>query len=291
MLNAPDPTETTQWMAAVFCPQCQTTFSPPSSVRIPSCPTCGRELPQADAQYNADDDDEFSLSSSVLPAEFAANLQPEDLLGRSLDLYSIRSLLGIGAMGWVYLAKHRRLQRSCALKILSPKRLAEDPQYVGRFLDEGRAAAALIHPNIVTVHAIGEANNFYFLEMEFVAGRSLRMLIDEEGPLSPERATAITLRIAQGLAAAHKAGILHRDLKPDNVLLTHQRVPKSSTSAWRGGACCRRRRGRPPGIRRHSGVYGAGDVPRASRQPGQRRVRPGRQFLPDVDRPVSVQWR
>jgi serine/threonine-protein kinase len=76
------------------------------------------------------------------------------------------------------------------------------------------------------VHAIGEAMGFYFLEMEFVAGRTLRSLIDEEGPLSAERATALALRIAEGLAVAHKSDILHRDLKPDNVLLTHQRVPK-----------------------------------------------------------------
>ncbi|MFO0916721.1 MAG: serine/threonine-protein kinase [Planctomycetaceae bacterium] len=113
-----------------------------------------------------------------------------------------------------------------AVKILSPRLISDDPQFVSRFLDEGRAAAALIHSNIVTVHAIGAANGLYFLEMEFVAGRSLRALIDETGPLSAERATALTLRIAEGLAAAHKTDTLHRDLKPDNVLLTHQQVPK-----------------------------------------------------------------
>jgi serine/threonine-protein kinase len=225
MVNAPDPTETTQWMAAIFCPQCQTTFLPPPEIRIPTCPSCGREVP-ASAVDPADDEDEFDLNCAVRPGEFNAEIQPEALLGRSLDLYEISSLLGMGAMGWVYLARHRRLHRSCALKILSPKRIREDPHFVNRFLDEGRAAAALVHSNIVTVHAIGEDSGFYFLEMEFVAGRSLRRLIEEEGPLSPERATAVTLRIAEGLAAAHKAGILHRDLKPDNVLLTHQRVPK-----------------------------------------------------------------
>jgi serine/threonine protein kinase len=174
----------------------------------------------------ADGEIDFSLETGGPTVIFDANVRPDDLLGRSLDVYSIRSLLGTGAMGWVYLARHRRLHRSCALKILSPRRLAEDPQFVDRFLNEGRAAAALNHPNIVTVHAIGEAMGFYFLEMEFVAGRTLRSLIDEEGPLSAERATALALRIAEGLAVAHKSDILHRDLKPDNVLLTHQRVPK-----------------------------------------------------------------
>ena len=103
---------------------------------------------------------------------------------------------------------------------------ASEPAYVARFLDEGRAAAALNHPNIVTVHAIGEERGYYFLEMEFVAGRSLRELVEDEGPQPPIRATALALRIAEGLAAAHTDGILHRDLKPDNVMLTHHGVPK-----------------------------------------------------------------
>lgn len=221
MAPAPDPTETTHWLAAVFCPQCQTTFRPLPQEDVPRCPACG--VPLGDGSTSA--------AEGFVPAEFSnenseSRIRPEHLLGKNLDVYSIRSLLGVGAMGWVYLAKHRRLHRSCALKILSPSRAAADPQFVARFLNEGRAAAALIHPNIVTVHAIGEENGFYFLEMEFVAGRTLRALVDEEGPLSAERATALALRIAEGLAAAHKADILHRDLKPDNVLLTHQRVPK-----------------------------------------------------------------
>jgi serine/threonine-protein kinase len=103
---------------------------------------------------------------------------------------------------------------------------ASDPAYVERFMNEGQAAAALNHPNIVTVHAIGEARKYHFLEMEFVAGRSLRGLVEDDGPQTATRATALTLRIAEGLAAAHSAGILHRDLKPDNVMLTHQGVPK-----------------------------------------------------------------
>ena len=129
-------------------------------------------------------------------------------------------------MGRVYLARHRDLRRKCALKILPPAMVMSDPAYVTRFMNEGQATAALNHPNIVTIHAIGEARGYYFIEMEFVAGRSLRELVEDEGPQSPVRATALALRIAEGLAAAHAAGILHRDLKPDNVMLTHQGVPK-----------------------------------------------------------------
>jgi serine/threonine-protein kinase len=83
-----------------------------------------------------------------------------------------------------------------------------------------------VHPNIVTIHSIGQAQNLYYLEMEFVPGRSLRQLVEDEGRLNATRATEIAARIAAGLAAAHRAGIVHRDLKPDNVLLTVTSVPK-----------------------------------------------------------------
>jgi serine/threonine-protein kinase len=147
------------------------------------------------------------------------------LVGRSLDVYDCEALLGRGGMGWVFLARHRDLQRACALKILAPRLLEHDNDYLGRFLNEARAAAALVHPNIVTTHAIGRQEEFHFLEMEFVPGRSLQQLIDA-APLSPVRATKVAAQIAAGLAAAHRTEILHRDLKPDNVLLTHHCIPK-----------------------------------------------------------------
>src|SRR5262249_20657788 len=134
--------------------------------------------------------------------------------------------LGRGGMGAVYLAWHRDLHRRCALKILLPERVAEDRDYISRFQDEGRATAALIHPNIVTIHAIGETRDLHYLEMEFVAGPTLQQLVRAEGKLNPIRGTALIAKIADGLSTAHRAGIIHRDLKPDNVLLTHQGVPK-----------------------------------------------------------------
>ena len=152
--------------------------------------------------------------------------EPDPLIGTDLDVYKITMLLGRGGMGKVYLAQHQDLHRFCALKILAPHLVNNDQDYVTRFQNEGRAAAALIHPNIVTVHAIGQARELHFLEMEFVAGRSLHNLIRSEGRLNPIRSTSLAARIAEGLAEAHRAGIIHRDLKPDNVLLTHQGVPK-----------------------------------------------------------------
>lgn len=150
----------------------------------------------------------------------------DPLLGSRLDIYEIDTLLGKGGMGRVYLAYHRDLQRPCALKILSPRLSVDDHDYIERFLNEGRAAASLVHPNIVTIHSIGQAQDLYYLEMEFVPGRSLRQLVEDEGRLNTIRATEIAARIAAGLAAAHRSGIVHRDLKPDNVLLTVTGVPK-----------------------------------------------------------------
>lgn len=147
------------------------------------------------------------------------------LLGGELDKYAIDVLLGRGGMGWVFLARHSQLQRNCALKILSPRLVASDPDFLDRFQTEGQAAASLNHPNIVTTHDIGECDGLHFLEMEFVPGRSLQQLL-RQGRLAPIRATSLTMGIAQGLAAAHRAGIIHRDLKPDNVLLTHAGIPK-----------------------------------------------------------------
>ena len=128
-------------------------------------------------------------------------------------------------MGWVFLARHTQLGRACALKILTPDLAERDPDFLERFQVEGQAAAAIVHPNIVTIHAIGEAEGLHFLEMEFVPGRSLQSAL-RDGPLPLIRAMALTLGIAHGLAMAHRNNIVHRDLKPDNVLLTHEGMPK-----------------------------------------------------------------
>ena len=129
-------------------------------------------------------------------------------------------------MGVVYLARNTSLQRLCALKLLSPRRIQTDIDYVARFENEGRAAAALVHANIVTTHAIGHADDYHFLEMEYVAGNALQHEIDTLGAIGPIRSTAMAVGIASGLAMAHRLGIIHRDLKPDNVLVTPGGIPK-----------------------------------------------------------------
>jgi eukaryotic-like serine/threonine-protein kinase len=209
----------------VYCTGCNERFRPAAAG---VCPRCGAALGQAvdpalestlllrDAAGQACD----STADRESEAEF------DQLVGRRLDVYDCHTLLGRGGMGRVYLARHLDLHRQCALKILSPRAAARDIDYVQRFQLEGRAAAALVHPNIITIHAIGQTDGFHHLEMEFVAGPSLQQLVREEGRLTPLRATALTTRVAEGLAAAHRQGIVHRDLKPDNILLTHQGVPR-----------------------------------------------------------------
>lgn len=189
------------------CPRCGMAASPPDNV---TCPT---------VVFDTDDQ-----SGEISPGE-KRDQHLDELVGTDFERYHIETKLGQGGMGTVFLARHRELGRSCALKILSPSLLARDAEYLHRFRTEGRNAAALVHPNIVTVHDIGEHLGTHFLEMEFVPGRSLQRIVEEQ-PLMPLRGASLALGIANGLAAAHRSGIIHRDLKPDNVMLTHNGIPK-----------------------------------------------------------------
>lgn len=138
--------------------------------------------------------------------------------GTSIGPYEIRGLLGSGGMGDVHLAHDTRLGRDVAIKVLPPA-FADDKDRLRRFEQEARAASALNHPAIVTVHDIGSSNAQPFLCMELVRGETLRRLI-EQGPLPIRRVLTIGSQVADGLAKAHEAGIVHRDLKPENVMVT-----------------------------------------------------------------------
>ncbi|MGH7199817.1 MAG: serine/threonine-protein kinase, partial [Planctomycetaceae bacterium] len=210
----------------VYCPGCNGRYVCPAEQAV--CPQCHGPADSvvrgslAETMLMKTQVDPFSATAPFLP-------QPDNfdgIIGDSLHVYDFQSLLGCGAMGRVYLATHRDLDRRCALKILSPRVTETEVDYVERFRQEGRAAAALVHPNVVTIHAIGTERGFHFLEMEFVPGRSLQRTLDHEGRLPPVRATVLATGIAEGLSAAHQAHIIHRDLKPDNVLITMQGVPK-----------------------------------------------------------------
>jgi serine/threonine-protein kinase len=132
--------------------------------------------------------------------------------------YEVQRLLGRGGMGEVYRAFDARLERPVALKLLSP-RLAEDEAFRERLLRESRLAASLDHPNVVPVYDAGEAEGTLFIAMRYVDGTDLRALLRAEGPLEPERAVAIATQVAGALDAAHARGLVHRDVKPSNVLI------------------------------------------------------------------------
>ena len=144
--------------------------------------------------------------------------------GTSIGPYEIRGLLGSGGMGDVHLAHDTRLGRDVAIKVLPPT-FADDKDRLRRFEQEARAASALNHPAIVTVHDIGSSNAQPFLCMELVKGETLRQLI-EHGQLPIRRVLAIGAQVADGLAKAHEAGIIHRDLKPENIMVTHDGFAK-----------------------------------------------------------------
>jgi serine/threonine protein kinase len=142
---------------------------------------------------------------------------PPDLVNHSR--YEVLESLGIGGMGAVYKARHRIMDRFVALKVVS-KRLIANPRAVERFRREVRAAAQLTHPNIVTAYDAEQAGDTHFLVMELVEGVSLDRLIAEHGLLSPDKATAYIRQAAQGLQHAHSRGMVHRDIKPQNLMLT-----------------------------------------------------------------------
>ena len=132
--------------------------------------------------------------------------------------YDILDKLGAGGMGTVFKARHRRMKRIVALKVLAAS-LSRDEVFVKRFQREVETIAALGHPGIVMAYDADEAEIGHFLVMEFVNGRDLAAYVDREGPISLSRAVNYTLQVARGLAYAHSQGIIHRDIKPHNLLL------------------------------------------------------------------------
>ncbi|HEX5947946.1 MAG TPA: Stk1 family PASTA domain-containing Ser/Thr kinase, partial [Actinomycetota bacterium] len=133
--------------------------------------------------------------------------------------YEIDSLLGQGGMARVFRGNDRVLDRTVAIKVLSPQ-FADDDQFVTRFRREAQAAAGLNHPNIVSVYDTGDQGDVHFIVMEYIEGRTLRDVIRGEGPLLPERGAEIGEAVARALSTAHQAGLVHRDIKPGNIMLT-----------------------------------------------------------------------
>jgi serine/threonine-protein kinase len=144
--------------------------------------------------------------------------QPGDLIA---DRYELEELVGTGGMSSVFRARDRQLERRVAIKILH-EHYADDPEYLERFRREARAVARLSHPNIVTVIDRGDDDGRQYIVFENVEGENLKELVVRSGPLPVRRALELALAVAHGLAFAHDQGLVHRDVKPQNVLLSRE---------------------------------------------------------------------
>ncbi len=212
--------------------------------------------------------------------------------GSKLGPYEILAPLGAGGMGEVWRARDNRLGRDVAVKVL-PDAVSNDSRALARFESEARAVAALSHPNILALFDIGEANGVQYAVTELLEGETLRALVSR-GPLPVRRALEIAHEIAEALAAAHGKGIVHRDVKPENVFLAGNghaklldfglaRHQPSSLAPERhplshhvGPDRARRRRG-------HGGLHVPRAGPRRSRRPPHRPVLPRHRPLRDAD--------
>jgi serine/threonine-protein kinase len=139
--------------------------------------------------------------------------------GTAVAGYRIEAVLGHGSMGTVYSALDVALERRVALKVLTPE-LYRDERFRERFLRESKLAASLEHPHIVPIHSAGESDGVLYLAMRYIEGRDLGALLKSLGRLDPERVVAILGQVASALDVAHARGLVHRDVKPANVLLT-----------------------------------------------------------------------
>ena len=141
------------------------------------------------------------------------------------DRYELHKKIARGGMAEVFLARDRVLDRPVAVKIMFPE-FATDPTFVERFRREAQSAARLSHPNIVGVYDWGEERGTYFLVMEYINGPSVSEVLRRDGPFSPKRAAEIAADVASALGAAHEVGVIHRDIKPGNIMLNPDGLAK-----------------------------------------------------------------
>ena len=139
--------------------------------------------------------------------------------------YELIEKIGEGGMAVVFKSRDRLLNRYVAIKILRPE-YTKDESFIDSFRRESQIAANLVHPNIVNVYDVGKEGNIYYIVMELVEGKALSEIIKEEAPLEPRRAATIAKQIASALSLAHKHQLIHRDVKPHNILITSDGVAK-----------------------------------------------------------------
>src|SRR5262245_676350 len=183
-----------------------------------------REVKSLIAHYERTENFIESPAFELAPELLTNDDRPGALVGESIGHYRIESLIGVGGMGEVYLARDELLGRKIALKFLPESLTANDAQ-LSRLEHEARTASALNHPNILTVHEIGVDGSRHFIATEFIQGKTLRAVL-VRGKLDPRKALDIATQVGSALAAAHKSGVLHRDIKPENIMLRPDRYVK-----------------------------------------------------------------
>jgi len=210
------------------CPLCQTE-NPPTAA---SCTKCSTPLPLNDQTLDGTVPSgtlpagtTSAWSVAVTPPPDAPYAQGAELVGTQLaERYEILELLGQGGMGAVYKARDTELGRLVALKLIRAD-LASNPEILRRFKQELILAREVTHRNVIRIFDLGQAKGFKFITMEFVEGRDLRTVLRERGKLPPEETVRVIAQVCRALEAAHAAGVVHRDLKPQNIMLdTKDRV-------------------------------------------------------------------
>ncbi|MBI3723091.1 protein kinase [bacterium] len=208
----------------------------PAKPAIAAAPPAAPDVPRERARSDTDpaitparkraDTEPYGFSASGPGSSSSPEEDPSRLVGAVLGGYRIDSPIASGGMGTVYRATHLALDRPVALKVLS-RRLAASDTYLKRFVREARTAATIDHPNIIRVYDAGEDKEETFFAMELVNGEDAETLvIDRKHPFSPRRAVQVALEVARALEAAHRAGVVHRDVKPANILLTPEGAVK-----------------------------------------------------------------
>src|SRR5437899_7896255 len=199
------------------CPVCQA--DNPSTAA--TCEKCSTPFPLSDATISPTDSGQkagWSAAAPVRPSSDAAakgQLKPGSVLA---ERYEILQLLGQGGMGAVYKARDKELDRVVALKLIRSE-FAKNPEILRRFKQELILARQVTHKNVIRIYDLGQADGIKFITMDFVEGRDLRQLLVEKGKFPPEQAARIMLQICRALEAAHTEGVIHRDLKPQNIML------------------------------------------------------------------------
>ena len=188
--------------------------------------------------------------------------ESDDLVDAVLGQYRIGPVIGRGTMGRVYRGEHAGLRRTCAIKVMNPSLVTRHPQIIDRFWAEARALAGLVHPHVVTVHNLGSDRGYHYIEMEYVPGGvSLKETVVLRGALEPIRATTLVGQVVKALGAAHGAGLVHRDVKPSNVLLTADDRAKLADFGLVRGTRVEELAGAG---RRHTDLHGSRAVPRGA---------------------------